>query len=152
MNSQANEIQRVALTAEIARRQPGIGRTAMMKYMYLLQVVREVPLGYRFQLYAYGPYDFSVLSTIGMAEHWGAIVESGASYDRGYKQEIRQGNEAERLKPLAESFLDHYEKDISWVTDHFRNYTAAGMESVSTMVFADREALDGGERLSAPSW
>ena len=46
---------RTTLIAYLAEHTPAkwIGRTALMKFCYFLQVVKEVPLGYNFSLYSY---------------------------------------------------------------------------------------------------
>lgn len=49
-------LRRAVLTALVKRAPKSPGRTALMKFAYLLQAVRNVPLGYRFRLYNYGPY------------------------------------------------------------------------------------------------
>ena len=58
---------------------PQFGKTAFMKMAYLLQELYEVPLGYRFSLYTYGPYSAEVLADLEYAklrkrvevEYWG---------------------------------------------------------------------------------
>ena len=48
-------LRRAVLTALVKRAPKSPSRTALMKFAYLLQAVRGVPLGYRFRLYNYGP-------------------------------------------------------------------------------------------------
>ena len=56
------------LPLELARRLEGVspqfGKTVFMKLAYLLQELYEVPLGYRFTLYTYGPYSPEVLADL----------------------------------------------------------------------------------------
>jgi hypothetical protein len=111
-----------------------------MKYAYLLQTVRGVPLGFDFSLYAYGPYDASVLSRISTAERWDAVEERVVHYPSGTGYEIHPGSEIGELFDLAGDFLKPYEGALDWVVEEFRSYTAAGMELIGTMVYADREA------------
>ena len=47
-------LRTAVLTALVTRAPKSPGRTALMKFAYLLQMVRGVPLGYRFRLRNYG--------------------------------------------------------------------------------------------------
>jgi len=56
-------LQRTALIADLVRKAPSaFGRTALLKFLQVLQTVRRVPLGYYFGLYTYGPLNVDVLS------------------------------------------------------------------------------------------
>jgi len=48
--------KRMGVISSIVKLRPGLGKTAMMKYIFLLQKVYKVPLGYDFEIYTYGPY------------------------------------------------------------------------------------------------
>jgi hypothetical protein len=54
-----------------------------MKFCYFLQTVRQVPLGYRFTLYSYGPFDADVLSDLGTAENLQGVKASVVQYTEG---------------------------------------------------------------------
>lgn len=43
---------------------PGMGKTAVMKTMYMLQQVKHIDLGYEFSIYTYGPYNADVMEDI----------------------------------------------------------------------------------------
>lgn len=148
MNEEYDFVKRMAIVTKLAEKKPGLGRTALMKYMYLLQAVRSVRLGYRFQLYAYGPYDSTVLNDLATAEAWDAVEEQVALYPSGYGYEIKLGSKANELLQSSSEFLQKHEKDIAWVIDNFSEYGAAGLELLGTMVWADREAGRANERRS----
>ena len=57
-----DEIRMCILTTLVKRAPKPPGRTALMKFAYLLQTIRGIPLGYRFRLYNYGLYDEQVLT------------------------------------------------------------------------------------------
>ena len=79
---------RLATIAYLCTRAPGegIGRTAVMKLCYFLQTLKGVPLGYRFTLYSYGPFDSDVLSDLGTAESRKAVSsERKHSYFPAFK-------------------------------------------------------------------
>lgn len=147
MSEDYDFIKRMAVVTKLAEMKPGLGRTALMKYMYLLQTVKSVPLGYRFQLYAYGPYDSAVLNDLGIAEAWEAVKEDIVQHPIGYGYEIRPGAKAQQLLDSSKQFLDDHKEAIEWVVQNF-SYTAASLELIGTIVWADREAMRANERRS----
>lgn len=81
-----------------------IGRTALVKYMYFLQTLRGVPLGYRFSLYSYGPFDSEVLADLASAETLSAVQSDPVFYSGGYGYEIRPGARSEWVTRRASNF------------------------------------------------
>lgn len=141
--------ERLALIPMLAGKTPGgrMGRTALMKYMYFLQTLRELPLGYRFTLYSYGPFDSDVLADLGTAEDIGAVESEAISYPGGYGYAIKPGPKAEWLQDRASRFLSKHKADTSWVTEKFGSYTSAQLELVSTIIYVDREAARCREKI-----
>lgn len=138
-----NEIDKVrlGLLPVLAERAPTghIGRTALMKYMYFLQVLRGVPLGYNFSMYSYGPFDSDVLSDLGSAEMLNVVDVTPVEFAGGYGYRIRPGARAESAKRGAEKFLVDHGKDIDWLFSVFGNLNSAQLELTSTIVYVDRE-------------
>src|SRR5438477_5059079 len=97
---------RLAVITELASRAPNghIGRTALMKFSYFLQTVRGVPLGYRFTLYSYGPFDSNVLSDLSTTENLGAVQSSLTYYPGGYGYQITRGQDADSALKAAQDF------------------------------------------------
>jgi uncharacterized protein len=116
------------------------GRTALMKFAYLLQEVRGVPLGYKFELYNYGPYDSSVLSDLSQAVTLKAVKSETVCYPNGYGYEYtpQEHGYAGLVSKVAKE-LAKYIDDIGWVLRNFGSDNASRLELVSTIVFADRE-------------
>jgi hypothetical protein len=139
---------RTALIAYLAEHCPGkwIGRTALMKHCYFLQVLRDVPLGYNFTLYSYGPFDSAVLSDLGDAEALGVIEETPLATGYGYK--INSAVSDEDLDELAGDFLKEHKADIDWVIQEFGTRSASDLELDSTIIYIDREASDANYELS----
>jgi hypothetical protein len=139
-----NEINesRLALFPVLASKSKGgcVGRTALMKYMYLLQTLRGLPLGYRFTLYSYGPFDSDVLADLAIAESLEAVESELELYSGGYGYRIRPSSNAKWLEKRAEKFLSRYAKDVDWVIKRFGSFSSAELELVGTIVFVDREA------------
>ncbi len=141
---------RLAVITELASRTPGgyIGRTALMKFCYLLQTVRGVPLGYRFTLYSYGPFDSSVLSDLTTAETLRAVQSNITFYPGGYGYQISKGDSGDSVLREGTAFLNRHRKDIDWVLDQFGSHGSADLELESTIVYVDREAARKPEQLS----
>lgn len=116
------------------------GRTALMKFAYLLKEVKSVPLDYRFTLYTYGPFDSRLLDDLRYAETLEAVKSSLVSFPGGEGYVYSPGAKIEEFKALAEDFLKKYDEDISWVVEEFGGRTAGEMEMISTLVFIDRGA------------
>jgi hypothetical protein len=136
-------LQRIGVISDLVERSPrGIGRTSLMKCLYFLQVVRDVPLGYRFRLYIYGPFDPDVLNDLSLAERLGAVESKLQYYPGGYGYELNRGTAAPRVAKVAHEFLARYQDDIDWVVQMFGARSALDLETASTLVFVDRSVLE----------
>ncbi|HUK23377.1 MAG TPA: hypothetical protein VLV49_02270 [Terriglobales bacterium] len=120
-----------------------MGRTALMKYMYLLQAVRNVPLDYHFTLYSYGPFDSDVLADLSIAESLEAVESELVLYSGGYGYKIRPNRDRQWLQKRAGKFINRYEEDVTWVITHFGYLTSAELELVGTIVYVDQECSVG---------
>lgn len=138
-----NELKkaRLSLISVLADRHPSrhIGRTALMKYMYFLQTLRGVPLGYDFSIHSYGPFDADVLSDLGTAETMNVVTSTPISFSGGYGYRIQLSEGAEQIKRNAGEFLSRYDEDISWLIKEFGSMNSAQLELASTIVYVDRE-------------
>src|SRR5919106_2296865 len=93
-----NEIAAITELIEKAE-QSGVtlGRTQLMKLLFLLKAVKRVPLNYNFRLYAYGPYDSQVLEDVAYAELLGAIRSNVQMYSKGYQYQFSKGDKAQTI-------------------------------------------------------
>jgi uncharacterized protein len=141
---------RLAVITDLASRAPGghIGRTALMKFCYLLQIVRGIPLGYRFTLYSYGPFDSSVLSDLSTADTAKAVQSSLTYFLGGYGYQIRKGENADSTLGAGKVFLNQHRGSIDWVLHEFGSHGSADLELESTIIYVDREAARKSETLS----
>lgn len=108
----------------------------MMKYAYLLQTLRGVPLGYRFRLYNYGPYDEDVLTDVRMATNSGMLKSTFVTYNNGYGYEFELGEQFGDNEADVATTVAKYDEDISWLMDKFGDESAARLELISTIFFA----------------
>ena len=152
MKIPATEAERCAVIAALveAADKP-FGRTALMKFMYFLQTLKAVPLGYRFTLYTYGPFDSTALDDLDYAESLGAIQSKMITNPNGFGYEIKPGDPGVRgrIKAKGEVFLSEYRKEIQWVITNFAKYSPSTLELLSTIVYADREATAKKKEVSA---
>jgi hypothetical protein len=115
-----------------------------MKYMYFLQTLRGLPLGYNFSMYSYGPFDSDVLSDLSTAEAMNIVSSTPVSFTGGYGYRIRPAKCADRFKEDAKEFLAKHKQDIDWLLSQFGNLNSADLELASTVVYVDREFQDIG--------
>jgi uncharacterized protein len=138
-----NEINkaRLALIPLLAERAPAghIGRTALMKYMYFLQTVRGVPLGYNFSMYSYGPFDSDVLADLSSGEMLNIVDVSPVEFSGGYGYRIVPGSRSTSARRNASQFLSDHGEDIDWLFSVFGRLNSAELELTSTIVYVDRE-------------
>ncbi len=139
--------ERLALIPRLAERSTTghIGRTALMKYLYFLQTLRGVPLGYGFSMYSYGPFDSDVLMDLHSASSLGIVAVTTVEFSGGYGYRIAPGPRAQTAKEQAAEFLARYENDINWVCSVFGSLNSAELELASTIVYVDREFYDSKE-------
>jgi uncharacterized protein len=148
MNAQERWLFRLAVLSELVKQAPGrLGRTAIMKLAYFLQTVKQVPLGYNFRLYTYGPYDSDVLTHLSQAESMRAIKSKVVKNPSGYGYEFEPGAGLDELNGLIKVGLGAHLDAVNWVVSEFSSMTASDLELVSTIVYADREAAQKGETL-----
>lgn len=147
-----NEIDkaRLALVPVLAERSASgcIGRTALMKYIYFLQTLRGLPLGYNFSMYSYGPFDSAVLADLTSAEVLNIVEASPVQFSGGYGYRIKPSTQAESAKNNAIQFLSSHNGDIEWLFVTFGNLNSAELELTSTIVYIDQEFADAKSQLS----
>ena len=129
-------LRRAVLTSLVKRAPKSPGRTALMKFTYLLQAVRRVPLGYRFRLYNYGPYDEQVLVDAREAATAGLLKSQLVTYPHGYGYEFSLGDADQLEMDSSAGVLADYSDDIDWIINNFGSDSASRLELVSTLVFA----------------
>lgn len=141
MNIDHDLKMRLAILSTLVRDAPvKPGRTALMKFAYLLQTIKHVPLGYRFELYNYGPYDSTVLSDLSQAVTMKAVKSATLKYPSGYGYEYTSNEKGHAaLCEKAADDLAKHDADIKWVLDEFGNESASRLELISTIVYAERE-------------
>src|ERR1700722_1018301 len=142
---------RLELFCQLVGQTPRVlGRTGVMKLAYLLQTVKGLPLGYDFRLHTYGPFESDVLNDLGTAEALGAVTSKMVPFasGSGYGYEFYSGGNREFVRRKAGTAVSNYQADIQWALEEFGNRSAAELELLSTIIYADREAKQREEQLS----
>lgn len=136
--------ERLILMADLAAKEPGIGKTAMMKLMYLLQTLYKVPLGYDYKIYTYGPYCQTVMSDIEYAEFMNYISVEPITYKNGMSGYKIEATELGVAAINASTLDDKYANPIHEVVAFFGQKKARDLELYSTIVFVYFSCLENG--------
>ena len=138
------ELRLATIAALVADAPLRLGRTALMKCLYLLQTLRGVPLGYRFSLYSYGPFDQEVLGDLAHAEADGRVKSRLVPFpNESYGYELAPApRSARRLEAAAP-----YAEELEWVLGEFGSRSAGELEMASTIVYVDRSNAANGLRV-----
>jgi hypothetical protein len=97
-------LERVALIADLVSRAPRrLGRTALMKCLFFLKVLKGVPLPYHFRLHTYGPYDSDVLYDLQYAEYLGAVESALVAYPGGQDTNTSAGRKPKACRARRRS-------------------------------------------------
>ncbi|RMF79268.1 MAG: hypothetical protein D6744_09280 [Planctomycetota bacterium] len=131
---------RLAALAEIADRRKDsgerLGKTAAQKLLYLLQESFDVPVGYRFRFYTYGPYDSAVMRDIDYG-HATGILDVEYDEDRGYS--IKPGSGVSQIAEVREDFGKQYHEQLDRLFALFGRLTARELELLATLVYVNRD-------------
>jgi hypothetical protein len=139
---------RLAVLCTLVEEAPtALGRTAVMKLAYLLQTVKGLPLGYDFRLYTYGPFDSDVLNDLATAETLDAVHSQLVFFDSGYGYEFKAGEGRDFVRKKTGELMRKYHSELRWALEEFGRRTAAELELLSTIIYADREAKQQSKQL-----
>jgi uncharacterized protein YwgA len=137
-----NQLNRIAaITRLLGLSGRKLGRTAVMKLCFFLQSIKDVPLGYEFTLYSYGPFDSDVLADLQTAENLGVISSDIEYYVGGYGYEISPTARAKEVEAVSDDFLGKYSSEIEWVANTFSSLSATDLELLSTIVFISQKRV-----------
>lgn len=143
-----NHLDRLSFIIQIATNHPSIGKTAMMKCLYLLQEVEKIPLEYSFELYTYGPYSSSVMEEIEYASSSELLDITTVLYPTGY-----YGYEI-KCSSRGQTYLDNkgtinqYQNNIKSITDTFGGKQARELELLTTIIFILIAFKENGSQIS----
>lgn len=119
-----------------------LGKTALQKFIYLLEMVYNVPCGYFFTLYIHGPFCSDIMNDL---DYVSALNGVKVEYDynmNGYR--ITPGSSGKEIKNKAQDFLSVNEQHIEKMLQDFGLLRTRDLELRSTIVFIDRDAKISG--------
>lgn len=141
--------ERYAVIIELASRfstqSRPLGKTALQKYVYFLQELYDVDVGYEFSLYTYGPFSAELMQDLDVTHAMGAVEVTYDPYTNAYN--IRPGPKKDAIRNRASGFLERVKHALDQVLAYFGNYGARELELQATIVYAERDAKRRSEAL-----
>lgn len=128
-------LERISLIIKMSDTIPNIGKTAVMKCIYLLQTIKKIPLGYHFEIYTYGPYSSVVMDEIDYARQCGFISVESMTYPTGQFGYQIKCNEYGKDMVSKSTLVSNYETEINDIMSEFGDKKASELELLSTIVF-----------------
>lgn len=121
---------------EIGREGHGtLGRTAMQKIPFFLQVL-GVPMGYRFDIYTYGPFCAEILRDIELLEVDEVVVDG--SNDKKSRSDYLPGPAIDILLTRHSDFIEEHKETIDQVVQALAAADPSQLELVATVLYLFR--------------
>ena len=127
----------IYLTRKLQDKSPQLGKTALQKFIFLLQELEGVNCGYDFILYNYGPYDPQIQIDLSVVKNLKGVIVKDSFFGLGY--EITPGPKAEDIRKKGQSFLDSFSKQIDHIVDIFGNYPAKFLGLIAIIIYVLKE-------------
>lgn len=137
--------KRLGVMAEIVKERSGLGKTAMMKYIFILQQVFKVPLGYDYEIYTYGPYSSEVMQDIQLAADYDVFEIHETIFSNGhYGYRLEPSAKTTETINVAREFVQGYISPIHRVVELFGHKSAKELELSSTIIYVYHNHLHNG--------
>ena len=137
-----NKWYKFSLIADLLERLNGVppqfGKTVLQKMIFILQEVYNVPCGYKFSLYSYGPYcseipkDLDFVTALCGTE--ACRINSGFGGDT-----ISPGGTCKDIKGFGKAFLDKHDAKIQEAVQDFGAFNVSDLELRSTIIYCCKE-------------
>lgn len=132
-----NRLDRAAVVTELVERlrEAGSwsGETHLQKALFFVQELTDVPTGYDFILYRYGPYSSDLSKELVGMRADGLIELAQKQYP--YGPSIQPAPGSEKLRDRLTEIVSRYEDDLARVVDAVGTKDASQLESLSTALF-----------------
>jgi len=113
---------------------PCIGKTAVMKIIFMLQQVKSVNMGYDFSIYTYGPYSSDVTEDVDALISYGLIKINPQQYGNYYGYELNiTNNGISNIGYLGDGVKESTKDIIGFV----KGKSAKNLELYSTIIYVD---------------
>lgn len=135
------------LSVRLQNNAKALSKTAIQKLIYLLQEAKEVPCGYDYTFYNYGPYAPELSRDLEYTDFLGVIsLVSRDDTPTGYA--ILPGEKYDEIRQRGQDFLDQYATEVEEVISSFGMYSAKDLELRATIYYCYRFATDKEQLLS----
>jgi len=129
----------VSLVQAVQHKTNQLGKIQLQKLVYFLQET-GVPLGYKFEIYHYGPYSFELSDQVSSLDSLGVL--SIADDPSGYGFNIRVGTHGTKYK------IDKkYSPKVDYIAKEFGSEPPAKLEVKSTAHFVSKVLKKQGKNL-----
>lgn len=113
-----------------------LGKTALQKFVYLLQELHGVPVGYDFTLYTYGPYSAQLMQELDVTAAMDGVDVSYDSNKNAYS--VLPGSRYQQIRDRADQFIAQATQALDAVMSDFGDYSARELELLATIVYVSR--------------
>lgn len=132
-------LKRVSYLVEIADRRSKLGirlgKTAVQKFIFLLQEVWHCDLGYDFLLYTYGPYDAAIMGDIDYAKS-SLLLDVCYDQETGYR--IVPGKSVDLIDGYRNQLSKEFSISMGELFSEFGGDNARQLELSATIIFLAR--------------
>ncbi|WP_354697172.1 hypothetical protein DSM112329_02802 [Paraconexibacter sp. AEG42_29] len=139
------EARQAAIVAELVRqlRDHGswAGETHVQKTAYFLQEMLDVPLGFEFQLYKFGPFAFQLRDLLGQMRSLRQLRLEPQPAPYGPKLTLDDG--APQLRTRFPKTVRTYDPHVSFVAEEIGKYGVGTLERLATALMVKLELPDG---------
>ncbi len=119
----------------------GLGRTALMKLVFLMQEGKGIPVGYNFRLYSYGPYDSEVLQDLEFLRGFGYLKEETVQEEKYQWKKYYKSDKNSEINENS-GLLNGYKTEIDNLIRKYGKETARKLELYATTLFVMKEKED----------
>lgn len=126
--------KRKTIILDLLLENPGMGKTAVMKSMFMLQQVKGIELGCDFSIYTYGPYAPDIMEDIDDLVSEDLLSSTIYKYNNyiGYKLDVTDNGNKVAIQLSHEEIIAL--KDIS---NFVHDKTAKQLELYSTIIYVN---------------
>ena len=119
----------IKLVEEAEKKESRVGHTFIQKLIYLLQELFEIPLGYTFYIYYYGPYSDEVWGDLTAMQDTGFLTITADPSGYGYRIKTMNG---EKKKWIKNKVKDLPEDRIEELVELLRDQPVRILELIAT--------------------
>jgi len=131
------ENKRISVISKVvASKTNGIVKTAVVKILFILQEVYQIPLGYDYRIYTYGPYSDDVVYDIEQLKYKNFIsmeLETFGTGNVGHKLKLLE--RANQFIAANNKFPSDYEAAITETISLFGNKNVMELELSTTIIY-----------------